>query len=97
MGECVCACGIELWGRAVCEINPTGSQLDIYIWAFFAAPLPTLEVPQMSASDGRVKEVLFFTPWSPEEGSISSSFQIHHDGIQSYSTGGEVLGTAPVV
>lgn len=36
----------------VCEINTTGSQLDTHTWAFFVDPLPTLKVPQMSASDG---------------------------------------------
>lgn len=63
----------------ICAISPTGSQLDICTWVLFAAPLSTLTGPQ-SADGGR--EVLFFTFRSPEAGSISSLFPIHHDGIR---------------
>ena len=34
-------CGMQSWGGGmVCEISPTGSRLDIYTWAFFAAHCP---------------------------------------------------------
>lgn len=47
-----------------------------------------------------VKEVLIFTFWSPEEGSISFfffffKFQIHHDRIHILQNDGEVFGAAP--
>lgn len=76
-----CVCGVESWGVTVtCAISPTGSQRDICTWVLFAAPLSTLTGPQ-SATDGG-KEVLFFPFRSPEAGSISSLFLIHHDGIR---------------
>ena len=45
MGVCMCVylcvCGMQSWGGGmVCEISPTGSRLDIYTWAFFAAHCP---------------------------------------------------------
>ena len=34
----LCVCGMQSCGEGmVCEINPTGSQLDICTWPFFAA------------------------------------------------------------
>ena len=36
---CVCVVAELGWGM-VCEISPTGSQLDIYTWAFFVAHCP---------------------------------------------------------